>query len=84
MATLVIDKKTYDIPDNSAIRDICDAAGVAFNCRAGDCGTCQIEIVQGERNLNPLNALEEKMGMDIYNRLACQCRIKSGTVRIIY
>ena len=84
MATLIINKTYYEIPDDSGIRDICDAAGVPFNCRSGDCGTCQVEIVQGEKNLNPLNVLEEKMGMDSFNRLACQCRIKSGTVKIIY
>jgi len=84
MATLIIDKKTYEIPDDSGIRDTCDAAGVAFNCRCGDCGTCQIEIITGHDHLSPLNKLEEKMGMDIYNRLACQCKIHSGVVKIIY
>lgn len=82
MATLIINDISYIIPDGSRLEATCEAAGVPFSCHAGQCGTCQIEIYEGEDNLAPLNAKEEKMGMDIYNRLACQCVISQGTVKL--
>ncbi len=84
MAALIINGKTFEIPNDSRIQELCESAGVPFNCRSGNCGTCQIEIKDGRENFYPLNKLENDMGMDPFNRLACQCRIKSGTVKISY
>lgn len=84
MAKLIINDKELFVDDNSAIIHACEDAGVPFSCQAGVCGTCQIEIVEGAGNLAELNQEEEDMGMDTFNRLACQCRIKSGDVRIQY
>jgi len=84
MAKLLINDQEIVIEDNSAIIHACEDAGVPFNCQAGNCGTCQIEIVEGEENLAELNQEEEDMGMDAFNRLACQCRVRSGEVRIQY
>ena len=82
MAKLIINNISHEIADDTRIQELCESAGVPFNCRSGNCGTCQIEIKDGRDNLHPLNDLEDKMGMDSYNRLACQCRIKSGIVKI--
>lgn len=82
MAKLIIDNQEFEVPDGSAILKTCEEGGVPFGCQNGDCGTCQIEIYEGAENLMPLNAKEEAMAMDKHNRLACQCVIKHGTVRI--
>ena len=39
--------KTFEISDGSRIQELCESAGVPFNCRSGNCGTCQIEIKTG-------------------------------------
>lgn len=84
MAKLIIDNTEYEVTDGAAIDAICESAGVPFSCNSGVCGTCQIEILEGSENLNPLNQEEEDLGMDRRNRLSCQCRIQCGTVEITY
>lgn len=82
MATIICNDKEFDIPDNSPIRQVCEELDVAFGCGSGYCGICQIEIEEGQDNLNELSDSETEMGMNGNTRFACQCKIKSGTVRI--
>ncbi|MDD3375520.1 MAG: 2Fe-2S iron-sulfur cluster-binding protein [Candidatus Omnitrophica bacterium] len=82
MAKLIIDQKEYEVPDNSAISDTCEDAGVRFDCNTGVCGSCHIKILEGAENLSDLTTEEIDLGMDRNNRLACQCTIKTGMVRI--
>lgn len=84
MAKLIIDDNTYDIEDGAPILNTAEEAGVPFGCQAGACGTCQIDIDDGADNLDTLTPEEETMGMTKTHRLACQCRIVSGTVKISY
>lgn len=84
MAVLIIDQKEYPLKDGSPIAEICEQAGVPFSCHSGVCGTCQIEIVDGQENLNPVNQSEDDMGMDRNNRLCCQSVIRHGRVTITY
>jgi ferredoxin len=84
MAKLIIDNVEYDVPDNSKIDAISEGAGIPFSCNSGVCGTCQIEVLEGEDNLNELNKEELDLGMDRHHRLSCQCLIKSGIVKVTY
>ncbi len=84
MAKLIIDNNGYDLDDNSSIFKICEQDGVPFECNNGVCGSCHIKILEGEENLSDLTEEELDLGMDKSNRLACQCRIKYGVVRITF
>lgn len=84
MAKLIIDGTEHDVGDGNLIDEICENEGVPFSCNSGVCGTCQIEVLEGQDNLNDLNDEERELGMDRNNRLGCQCRILGGTVKITY
>jgi ferredoxin len=79
------DGSEIDLPDGSGIQEICEEAGVPFACTEGICGTCVIEIVEGMENLSDFNEAEGDFLGDLdTERLACQCKIKSGCVKIKY
>jgi ferredoxin len=88
MATLVFDDREEEIelPDDSAIAEACEEAGVPFACTEGVCGTCVIVIKEGRLNLSqPTREEEDFLGEGTsHERLACQCRIKRGRVRICF
>ncbi len=88
MAKLIIDHDNdeLELPDGAAIAESCEDAGVPFACTEGVCGTCVIEVKDGKENLTPPTQEEEDfLGEDTEDeRLACQCKIKSGTVRITF
>lgn len=73
-----------ELEDNSPIAEVCEEAGVPFACTEGVCGTCVIEIEEGGENLTPPTQEEEDfLGSGCCReRLACQCKIKQGTVKI--
>ncbi|MDP3758124.1 MAG: 2Fe-2S iron-sulfur cluster binding domain-containing protein [Candidatus Daviesbacteria bacterium] len=76
--------KEINVKDKEPIKDACEKLGVPFSCTEGICGTCMIEIVDGQENLSELTQEEKDMGRDKKHRLACQCKIKSGVVKIKY
>ncbi|MAG02222.1 ferredoxin [Candidatus Pacearchaeota archaeon] len=78
------DGQEADLTDGDQIKDSCEELGVPFNCRKGICGTCLIEVEDGMENLEEKNDREVDMGLSGNQRLACQCRIKSGIVKIKY
>ena len=84
MAKLIIDSEEHNLPDGSPIDAICENTGIPFCCNSGVCGTCKVEVLEGEENLDELTEEENDLGMDHNNRLSCQCKIKSGTVKITY
>ena len=84
MAKLIIDGVQHDLPDGSKLHETCENAGIPFSCTAGDCGTCQIEILEGAENLGELNDEEKELAMDRNHRLGCQCKIISGIVKVTY
>jgi ferredoxin len=71
------------LENDSSIQECCEDAGVPFACTEGICGTCVIEVEEGMDNLSPYTQEEEdflgEMGCE---RLACQCKIKNGSVKI--
>ena len=84
MTKLIIDNTEHEIPDGAQIAEICEKSGVPFSCNSGVCGTCQIEILEGQENLGELNQEEQDLGMDRNHRLSCQCKIKCGVVKVTY
>lgn len=88
MAKLLF-KQTGDIVelnDGDAIAQSCEEAGVPFACTEGVCGTCVIEVVEGMDNLSPPTQEEQDFLGDATckERLACQCRIRQGNVKILF
>ena len=84
MAKLIIDNIEYEVEAGKQIAETCEKAGIPFSCNSGVCGTCQIEIREGQENLGELNQEELDLGMDRNNRLSCQCVIKNGIVKMTY
>lgn len=73
-----------ELPDGAPIANACEEAGVPFACTEGVCGTCVIEIIEGKDNLSsPTQEEKDFLGDGTCDeRLACQCKIKCGQVKI--
>ncbi len=85
MAKLIFEPtgEERELDDNSTLQEACEEAGVPFACTEGVCGTCVIEIVDGMSNLSPITQEEKDfLGEQETERLACQCKIAGGCVRI--
>jgi len=79
-----------ELPENSEIAEACEEQGIPFACTEGICGTCVIQV-KGNKNLSKFTDAEkdflgeeEENEEDEVERLACQCKIKTGTVTIKY
>ena len=89
MATLKFNNtnEEVELPDDSPIQEACEEAGVPFACTEGVCGTCIVEVLSGNENLSePTEAEIDFLGEDgcTSERMACQCRLKQGTVEITF
>jgi len=84
MAKLIYPKngEEKEIKDGEAIRPAAEELGVLFGCEDGICGTCMIDVVEGEENLSELTQQEKDLERDREHRLACQCGINKGEVAI--
>jgi ferredoxin len=85
MAKLIFEEsgEEFDLPDGSPIIEPCEQAGVPFACTEGVCGTCVVEVCEGMDNLSEFNQAEaDFLGELDRERLACQCKIKSGLVKL--
>lgn len=84
MAKLVFeDSDEIEIPDGDPIMEACEEAGIPFACTEGVCGTCVIEVTEGMENLSEFNQAEADFLGDLGSeRLACQCKIKGGCVKV--
>ncbi len=72
-----------ELEDGSEIQEVCEDEGVPFACTEGVCGTCVIEIEEGMENLTEFTQEEEDfLGELDTERLACQCKIKGGCVKV--
>ena len=73
----VIDNDNFDLIDKA------EELGVAFGCQDGRCGSCRVEVVEGMENLSEKTRNElDLLFDDSKHRLICQCKIKSGVVKI--
>lgn len=85
MAKLIFEatQEERELDEGSPIAQCCEEAGVPFACTEGICGTCVIEVKEGMDNLSEFTQEElDFLGEPGCERLACQCKIKSGTVKI--
>ena len=82
MAVILIETKDGDrevvrkeVPDGSALLEVCGDVGIAFGCCTGSCGVCQVKVLEGAENItqNP----DPRGGV-----LACLSSVISGTVRL--
>ena len=73
-----------EINDGDSLQEVCeDKFNIPFGCKDGICGTCRIKVVEGNENLSEKNEHEKDMFPEDPNeRLACQCILKSGIVKI--
>lgn len=81
----LINSKTGEgigVQEGDKIKSAARELGVLFGCEHGNCGTCMIDVVEGEENLSDLTEEEKDLERDERHRLACQCRIKQGDVKI--
>ena len=46
----------------------------------GACGTCRIEVIQGEPNLTPPTPDETYKELELPHRLSCQARLKGDVI----
>lgn len=75
----------YSVEDGAPIAEACEEAGVPFACTEGVCGTCVIEVCEGMENLSSFTQEEEDfLGEMEKERLACQCKMKGGCVKISF
>lgn len=73
----------FDVPDGSGLTEPCQKVGIPFACSEGVCGSCIVEVVEGMENLTEYTQEEEDfLGPLDTERLACQCSIKQGTVKL--
>ncbi|HEY2811329.1 MAG TPA: 2Fe-2S iron-sulfur cluster-binding protein [Rhabdochlamydiaceae bacterium] len=87
MAKLIFDNsgEEKELESDSPIQEVCEEAGVPFACTEGVCGTCVIEVIDGMEHLSDFTPEEKDfLGEQGYERLACQCKIKGGCVKIKY
>jgi ferredoxin len=55
---------------------------IASSCKGkGVCKWCKVVIINGEKNLNPKNSLEEKASLEPNERLLCQIK-SDGDLKI--
>jgi ferredoxin len=75
----------YEVEDGAPIAEACEEAGVPFACTEGVCGTCVIEVKEGMENLTAFTQEEQDfLGTMESERLACQCKLKGGCVKISF
>lgn len=78
-------QEEYEVKDGDPIAPACENAGIPFACTEGVCGTCVIEVPEGMENLSPYTQEEEDfLGPMGNERLACQCKLKQGCVKITF
>ena len=77
--------KEVEVVDGSSIADACEESGVPFACSEGVCGTCVIRVKEGMENLSDFTQEESDfLGEQDCERLACQCKLKGGSVTISF
>ncbi len=80
-------EKRVEAPEGGALLDICDHhfAPIPFSCRSASCGTCQVEVLEGEELLEPQNEEEQELLplLGGKGRLACQACVRPGVTGLI-
>lgn len=84
MAKLIFnDDEEFSVEDGALIKPHCEEAGIPFACEEGVCGTCVVEVEEGMEHLSEFTQEElDFLGEQDIERLACQCTIKGGCVKL--
>jgi ferredoxin len=82
MAKIKKGDKEVSVNDGDMITKACEELGVLFSCYEGECGVCKVKVTQGAENLSEMTDAEKNHHMEAGERLACQCKVKSGDVVI--
>lgn len=86
MAKIIFENSGEEVflENGSSITECCEDAGVPFACSEGVCGTCVVEVRGGMENLSaPTQEEIDFLGEDMGNeRLACQCKLKEGDLKL--
>ena len=71
-----------EFQDSEDSADYFEKVGVPLGCRIGVCNVCKIKILSDSENLSELteNEIDSKLEKD--ERLACQCKVLKGEVKI--
>lgn len=82
------DGTTVEVPDGSLLAELDGKCSVLFACKAGNCGSCKVKVLEGMDNLEPPDELE-KAGLETFatadnERLLCVAKIKSGKIVVEY
>ena len=76
--------KMVEAENGGDLVDVCDEhlLPVPFSCRSATCGTCHVEVLEGQELLEPPSPEEsdllELLGGPEGSRLACQARVRKG------
>jgi ring-1,2-phenylacetyl-CoA epoxidase subunit PaaE len=85
--TIVMDgrRRSFSMQIDETVLDAAARAGIElpFSCRAGVCSTCRTKVVRGEVEMAQNYALED-WELEQGYVLACQSRVKSGTLELDY
>ncbi len=87
MAKLVFETSgdEVELSEGESLMECCEEQGVPFACTEGVCGTCVIEVLEGMENLSSFTQEERDfLGDSDTERLACQCKIRGGCVKITF
>ena len=85
MAKIIVeDEGEQEVPDGASLTQAVEELGIPIGCADGLCQACRVEVVDGSQNLTDLTQAEKDIGLDGTERLACQCKIKQGTVTFRY
>lgn len=86
MVKIFFNKKLLrEIPAGSELQTL--GAPLRFGCRQGGCGTCLLEITEGEEALSPPTKMEKqtlaRLKAPSGCRLACQIAVKGAHSSIV-
>ncbi len=85
MGKLILNDDEMEVEEGAPIKQHCEDAGVPFACEEGVCGTCVVEVEEGMENLSEFTEEElDFLGEQEEERLACQCKLKGGCVKLRY
>ena len=79
---------TVNVPSGTRIIEISEkiGSGITYGCREGECGTCMTHVIEGAEFLSDASALETRVLKENLagrnDRLACQCQVLGGAVKV--
>lgn len=85
MAQVVVNGKKQEVVDGTPLVEVAkQQLGIPINCSDGMCGVCYVQVESGQQNLTEPTEAEQFFGLRGKDRLACQCTVRSGVVKLKY